>query len=207
MKRARHGDVWGTGHTPRHPGQHRPRMGPLARSFGIAADQLLVHNTTNMHTCRSSMEHQFAAEERALAELRGQVSAAWRLASDPAARRVAEEINTARLPEAAPPVLNGTPLLSGPVFGSGRREFAAEVSWDLPSLAPGATALLGVTVNGARAGDLASASLVSSTRFIELNAAVRSNNTVRVMARNISAATFDFAAATLSVGVAKRRAP
>ena len=41
---------------------------------------------------------------------------------------------------------------------------------------------------------------MSSTRFIELSAAVWSNNTVRVMARNISAATFDLAAATLSVG-------
>jgi len=111
------------------------------------------------------------------------------------------------LPEAAPAVLNGTPLLTGALFGSGRREFAAEVSWDLPSLAPGATALLDVTVNGARAGDLATASLVSSTRFIELDAAVWSNNTVRVMARNISAATFDLAAATLSVGVMKRRVP
>jgi hypothetical protein len=111
------------------------------------------------------------------------------------------------LPEAAPAVLNGTPLLTGALFGSGRREFAAEVSWDLPSLAPGATALIDVTVNGARAGDLAQASLVSSTRFIELDAAVWSNNTVRVMARNISAATFDLAAATLSVAVAKRRAP
>jgi hypothetical protein len=48
---------------------------------------------------------------------------------------------------------------------------------------------------------------VSSTRFIELDAAVWSNNTVRVMARNISAATFDLAAAMLSVGVTKRRAP
>jgi hypothetical protein len=111
------------------------------------------------------------------------------------------------LPEAAPAVLNGTPLLTGALFGSGRREFAAEVSWDLPSLAPGATALLDVTVNGARAGDLAQASLVSSTRFIELDAAVWSNNTVRVMARNISGATFDLAAATLSVGVTKRRVP
>ena len=111
------------------------------------------------------------------------------------------------LPEAAPAVLNGTPLLTGVLFGSGRREFAAEVSWDLPSLAPGATALLDVTVNGARAGDLATTLLVSSTRFIELDAAVWSNNTVRVMARNISAATFDLAAATLSVGVTKRRVP
>jgi hypothetical protein len=111
------------------------------------------------------------------------------------------------LPEAAPAVLNGTPLLTGAQFGSGRREFAAEVSWDLPSLAPAATALLDVTVNGARAGDLAQASLVSSTRFIELDAAVWSNNTVRVMARNISGATFDLAAATLSVEVVKRPIP
>jgi hypothetical protein len=104
-------------------------------------------------------------------------------------------------------VLNGTPLLSGALFGSGRRDCAAEVSWDLPSLAPGATSLLDVTVNGARAGDPATASLVSSTRFIELDAAVWSNNTVRVIARNISAATFDLAEATLSVGVTKRRVP
>ncbi len=72
------------------------------------------------------------------------------------------------LPEAAPAVLNGTPLLPQ----SGQREFAAEVSWDLESLAPGATSLVDVTVNGARAGDLAQASLVSPTRFIELHAAV-----------------------------------
>jgi len=65
------------------------------------------------------------------------------------------------LPEAAPAVLNSTPLLPQ----SGQREFAAEVSWDLPSLAPGATALIDVTVNGARAGDLAQASMVSSTPF------------------------------------------
>jgi hypothetical protein len=62
-------------------------------------------------------------------------------------------------------------------------------------------------VNGARAGDLAHASLVSSTRFIELDAATWSNNTVRVMARNISPATFDLGAATLSVAVRKRSLP
>ncbi len=108
-------------------------------------------------------------------------------------------------PEAAPAVLNGTPLPTGALSGSDRREFAVEMSWDLPSLAPGATSLVDVTVNGAPAGDLAQPSLVSSTRFIELDAAVWSNNKVRVTARNISAATFDLAAATPSVGVAKRR--
>ena len=60
----------------------------------------------------------------------------------------------------------GTPAL--PV---GQREFAAEMSWDLPSLAPGATSLLDVTVPGARQGDLAQAALASSTHFIELDAA------------------------------------
>jgi hypothetical protein len=32
-------------------------------------------------------------------------------------------------------VLNGTSLLLGLLSGSGRREVAAEVSWDLPNLA------------------------------------------------------------------------
>jgi hypothetical protein len=111
------------------------------------------------------------------------------------------------LPEAAPAMLNGTPPLTGALFRSGRREFAAEVSCDLPSLAPGATSLLDATVNGARAGDLAQASLVLSTRFIELGAAMWSNNTVRVMARNISVATFDQGTATPSVQAMKRRVP
>jgi hypothetical protein len=106
------------------------------------------------------------------------------------------------LPEAAPAVLYACP--SVPV---GTREFQAEVSWDLPSLASGATALTDVTVTGSRQGDLAQASLVSSTRFIDLTAFAWTNNTVRVMARNISGATFDLAAATLSVGVTKRRVP
>ena len=106
------------------------------------------------------------------------------------------------LPEAAPALLCGTPAL--PV---GQREFAAEVPWDLPSLAPGATALTDVTVPGARQGDFAHAALATATRFIELDAAAWSNNTVRVMARNISAATFDFGAAALVVQVTKRRVP
>jgi hypothetical protein len=62
-------------------------------------------------------------------------------------------------------------------------------------------------VNGARAGDLAHASPVFLTRFSEFDVTVWSNDTVQVMARNISAATFDLAATTLSVGVTKRRVP
>jgi hypothetical protein len=106
------------------------------------------------------------------------------------------------LPEAAPALLCGTPTLL-----VGQREFAVETPLDLPSLGPGAAHLVDLTVTGARQGDRAEASLASSTRFIELNAATWSSNTVRVMARNISGAAFDLGAATLSVAVTKRRIP
>ena len=82
-----------------------------------------------------------------------------------------------------------------------------EGSWDLPSLSPGAKSLVDVTVNGARVGDIAQAFLVPSTRFMELDAAVWSKNTVRVMASNTSAATFDLAAVTRSLAVTKRQVP
>ena len=72
--------------------------------------------------------------------------------------------------------------------------------------------MIDVTVNGARAGDLAqallvSSLLVSSLRFIELDATMWLNNTVRVMARNISVARLDLVAVTLSVVAAKRPVP
>ena len=109
------------------------------------------------------------------------------------------------LPEGAPALLCGTPLLSGPLSGSGRREFAAEVSWDLPSLAAGATAMLDVTITGARVGDLAQASLATSSRFFELDATAWSNNTVRMLARNVSNTTIDVGPATLSLQVTNLR--
>ena len=106
------------------------------------------------------------------------------------------------LPEATPPLLCGIPAL--PV---GQREFAAETTLDLPSLAPGAVHLVDVAVVGARQGDRAEASLASSTRLIELDAAAWSNKTLRVLARNVSGAAFDLGAATLSGAVTKRRVP
>jgi len=54
---------------------------------------------------------------------------------------------------------------AAPALPVGQWEFAAEVAWDLPSLAPGATSLLDVTVADARQGDLAHAALASSTRL------------------------------------------
>lgn len=89
----------------------------------------------------------------------------------------------------------------------GKREFAAKTTLDPPSLSPGAVHLVDVAVPGARQGDRAEAPLASSTRLIELDAAVWSNNTVRVMTRNVSGGAFDLGAATLSVAVTKRRIP
>ena len=106
------------------------------------------------------------------------------------------------LPEAAPALLCGTPTL--PV---GQREFAVETALDLPLLGPGAVHLVDVTVTGARRGDRAEPSLASHTRFIHLDAFTWTNNTVRVMARNISGAAFALSAATLSVAATKRRIP
>ena len=107
------------------------------------------------------------------------------------------------LPEDAPAILHGCPSLP-----AGTRQFAVETTWDLPNLGPGATSLLDVTVPGARQGDIAAATLLSSTRFLELSAVAWTNDTVRVMARNISpSATFDLGPATLSVQVTKRRVP
>ena len=60
-------------------------------------------------------------------------------------------------------------------------------------------------MTGAGRATGAEASLASSTRFIELDATAWSNNTVRVLARNMSGASFDLGAATLSVAVTKRR--
>jgi hypothetical protein len=108
------------------------------------------------------------------------------------------------LPEGAPAVLNGTPLLTGALSGSGRREFASQVSWDLPSLAPGERSLIDVTVSEAQAGDLAAASLVSSTRFIAWMLGCGRTTRVRARARNRPG---DLRRCTiaLSVGITKWR--
>jgi hypothetical protein len=80
----------------------------------------------------------------------------------------------------------------------------AQLRWDLPRLSAGATSLPDVTVTGARVCDLAQASLATNSGFFELDATAWSNNTVRVLARNVSNTTTDLAA-TLSVQVTKRR--
>ncbi|MBU8538882.1 glycoside hydrolase family 55 protein [Falsiroseomonas tokyonensis] len=104
------------------------------------------------------------------------------------------------LPEDAPAVLYGCPSVP-----AGTRTLALETNWDLPSLGPGATANVDVTVPGARRGDFADASLDTSSIAFVLDCHVWSNNSVRVTARNVSASTVDLAAAPLAVQVTKRR--
>lgn len=57
----------------------------------------------------------------------------------------------------------------------------------------------------ARRGDVADASLDTSSIAFVLDCHVWSNNSVRVTARNVSASTVDLAAAPLAVQVTKRR--
>jgi hypothetical protein len=66
--------------------------------------------------------------------------------------------------EAAPAILNGTPTLPH----SGQRSFVAETEVDLPSLAPGAQDLLGISVPGARPRDLRSAAVATLSRFVQV---------------------------------------
>lgn len=62
-----------------------------------------------------------------------------------------------------------------------------------------------MTVSGTRRGDVADASLDTSSIAFVLDCLVWSNNSVRVTARNVSASTVDLAAAPLAVQVVKRR--
>lgn len=94
-----------------------------------------------------------------------------------------------------------------PVVPVGTRSLALETTWDLPSLGPGATANIDVTVPGARRGDVADASLDTSCIAFVLDCHVWSNNSVRATARNVSASTVDLTAAPLAVQVSKRRVP
>ncbi|WP_240790188.1 hypothetical protein [Roseomonas sp. HF4] len=58
---------------------------------------------------------------------------------------------------------------------------------------------------GARRGDFADASLDTSSIAFVLNCHVRLNNSVRVMARSVSASTMDLAAVPLAVQVVTPR--
>jgi hypothetical protein len=54
---------------------------------------------------------------------------------------------------------------------------------------------------GSRPGNLALASIATSSRLFELDSTAGSNNTARVLAPNVSSTAIDLAAATLSAQV------
>ena len=70
-----------------------------------------------------------------------------------------------------------------------------------------ATANVDVTLPGARRGDFADVSLDTCSIAFVLDCHVWSNNSVRVTARNVSAATVDLATVPLAVQLTKRRVP
>jgi hypothetical protein len=107
------------------------------------------------------------------------------------------------LPEAAPVILNGAPILPN----SGQRHFAVETEVDLPNLDPGAEHLFDVALAGARQGDHVAVSLATPSRFIQVAGHVWSNNTVRVVARNVSGFSVDLPGVMLAVEVRKRGVP
>ena len=88
-------------------------------------------------------------------------------------------------------------LYGCPSLPAGARTLALELetSWDLPSLASGATANVDVAVPSVRRGDFADASLDTSSIAFVLDCHVWSNDKVRVTARNVSASRVDLAAA------------
>ena len=98
-------------------------------------------------------------------------------------------------------LLGAVPNVRAQAFRHSATEIGVEGLAVVATSTTSATTLAGLSFNGL--DDITP----SSTRFIELDAAAWSNNTVRVMARNISPATFDLGAATLSVRVTKRRVP
>ena len=80
------------------------------------------------------------------------------------------------------------------------------MSWDLPSLAPGITSRLDVTVANCRVGDLVDAALASSTQFIGLDALAWTTNPVRGHgAQYLARRYLALGNITLDVAVTKRR--
>lgn len=111
------------------------------------------------------------------------------------------EVRAMRLacdPGQAPAALWGLPDLP---FGG--RELKADLAWDPPSLAAGASAQLNVPLPGARPGDFASAAFSLATSGVVFLAQVGATDVVTVTAWNRSTVTIDLAAGTVRARVVK----
>ena len=111
------------------------------------------------------------------------------------------EVRALRLycdPRYAPMLLYGLPGMP-----HGSREIVVETSWDPPSLAPGATTQLNISVPGAFPGDFVQASFSVSTTGVVFLATVGAGGVVTVIAWNRSTIAIDLAGGTLRVRVVK----
>jgi len=101
-------------------------------------------------------------------------------------------------PRHAPAVLYGLPDL--PI---GVRELAAELAWDPPSIAAGASAQINVPVSGARPGDFAQAAFSLSTSGAVFLAQIGAQDVVTITVWNRTGAALDLNAGTVRVRVVK----
>jgi hypothetical protein len=111
------------------------------------------------------------------------------------------EVRAMRLncdPSQSPSLLYGLPDLP-----HGARELRAEVPWDPPSVAAGASAQINVTVIGARPGDFCQAAFTLSTSGMVFLAQIGAQDVVTVTAWNRSAAAIDLNPGTVRVRVVK----
>lgn len=96
------------------------------------------------------------------------------------------------------------PLLAGLAdLPHGRRELAAEASWDPPALAAGASALQTVPVPGAAVGDAVVVGFTVASPNVLMFGTVTAPDTVSVVAWNRAAVATDLAAGTLRLRVTK----
>ncbi|MBI0536042.1 hydrolase [Roseomonas sp. KE2513] len=111
------------------------------------------------------------------------------------------EVRSLRLacdPSQSPAVLYGTPELP-----HGVRELKAEMSWDPPALAAGASAQLNVPCNGVRPGDFVQAAFSLSTSGVVFLAQVGAQDVITVTAWNRSTVSIDLAVGTVRVRAVK----
>jgi hypothetical protein len=111
------------------------------------------------------------------------------------------EVRAMRLncdPSQSPSLLYGLPDLP-----HGARELRAEVPWDPPSVAAGASAQINVSVIGARPGDFCQAAFTLSTSGMVFLAQIGAQDVVTVTAWNRSAAAIDLNPGTVRVRVVK----
>ena len=111
------------------------------------------------------------------------------------------EVRAMRLlcdPAVSPPLLYGLPDLR-----HGARELRAELAWDPPSIAAGATTQLSVPLAGARPGDFVQAAFTLATSGIVFLAQIGAQDVVTVTAWNRSGAAVDLGAGTVRVRLVK----